>query len=316
MASLNSTETIDKQVNYTSSNNRFVLFPIKNNDIWSMYKRHISNFWTTEQVNLSNELQDWNKLYQNEKDFIKNILAFFVSFNGIILDNVSLNFINEVELPEARCFYAFQSAMANIHSEMYSLLIHMYTQSEQEKRELFNEITMIDGIKQKAEYALKWANKDTPFIQRLVAFVCVEGIFFSGSFCALLWLKKRGLMPGLLYKLCANKLDNEILIRIVKDAVKCEKTFICDSVPVYLIGLNSNLMAQYIQFVADQLCRALGHQKIYNTPNPFDWMETIYLQSGTTDVLQKRVIEYGKAGIMSNLTYSSKDTVTDADFLI
>eukprot|EP01084_Bolivina_argentea_P238713 401070_1 len=314
--------------------NRFVLFPIANKEIWSMYKKHLASFWTAEEVDLHDDHKDWIRLTANEQHFIKYVLAFFAASDGIVLENLTSHFINDVKLPEARCFYAFQAAMENIHSETYSLLIDTYIKSEQEKHELFNAINTIDCIKQKAEWALKWMNRDTAFIQRLVAFACVEGIFFSGSFCALFWLKKRGLMPGLtfsnelisrdeglhtdfaclLYKLCVDKLDTKTLVRIVKDAVDCEINFICDSIPVDLIGMNSKLMRQYIEFVADRLCHALGHQKIYNTPNPFDWMEMISLQ-GKTNFFERRVGEYAKAGVMSGLSNNGPDMFTlDADF--
>eukprot|EP00484_Ammonia_sp_Unknown_P031148 CAMPEP_0197032292 /NCGR_PEP_ID=MMETSP1384-20130603/11004_1 /TAXON_ID=29189 /ORGANISM="Ammonia sp." /LENGTH=393 /DNA_ID=CAMNT_0042461931 /DNA_START=89 /DNA_END=1270 /DNA_ORIENTATION=+ len=316
------------------SKNRFVLFPIANKEIWSMYKKHVASFWTAEEIDLHDDHKDWLKLNANEQHFIKYVLAFFAASDGIVLENLTSNFINDVKLPEARCFYAFQAAMENIHSETYSLLIDTYIKSEQEKSELFNAMDNIDCIKKKADWALQWMSEDTAFVQRLVAFACVEGIFFSGSFCALFWLKKRGLMPGLtfsnelisrdeglhtdfaclLYKICVDKLDDETMSEIIKSAVECEQTFICDSLPVDLIGMNSKLMAEYIQFVADRLCHALGHKKIYNTPNPFDWMEMISLQ-GKTNFFERRVGEYAKAGIMSNLEQSGNDMFTlDADF--
>jgi ribonucleoside-diphosphate reductase beta chain len=316
------------------SKNRFVLFPIANQEIWQMYKKHVASFWTAEEVDLGDDMKDWLKLNDNEQHFIKYVLAFFAASDGIVLENLTSHFINDVKLPEARCFYAFQAAMENIHSETYSLLIDTYIKSESEKGELFNAMNTIPCIEQKAQWALRWMAKDCAFVQRLVAFACVEGIFFSGSFCALFWLKKRGLMPGLtfsnelisrdeglhtdfaclLYKLCVDKLDDATFEQIVKSAVKCEQSFICDSLPVDLIGMNSKLMAEYIQFVADRLCHALGHNKIWNTPNPFDWMEMISLQ-GKTNFFERRVGEYAKAGVMSKLDDAQQNAFTlDADF--
>jgi len=316
------------------SKNRFVLFPIANQEIWSMYKKHVASFWTAEEVDLGDDHKDWARLSGKEQHFIKYVLAFFAASDGIVLENLTSHFINDVKLPEARCFYAFQAAMENIHSETYSLLIDTYIQDEAEKSELFNAMDHIECIQAKAQWALKWMSQDCAFVQRLVAFACVEGIFFSGSFCALFWLKKRGLMPGLtfsnelisrdeglhtdfaclLYKLCKDSLDEATLHEIVKSAVECEQSFICDSLPVDLIGMNSKLMAQYIQFVADRLCFALGHAKIYNAHNPFDWMEMISLQ-GKTNFFERRVGEYARAGVMSGLEKDNGDMFTlDADF--
>jgi len=305
------------------SKNRFVLFPLANQQIWSMYKKHVASFWTAEEVDLSQDHRDWQRLSAKEQHFIKYVLAFFAASDGIVLENLTSNFINDVKLPEARCFYAFQAAMENIHSETYSLLIDTYIQDEAEKGELFNAMDQekgIECIQAKAQWALKWMSNDCAFAQRLVAFACVEGIFFSGSFCALFWLKKRGLMPGLtfsnelisrdeglhtdfaclMYKLCQLKLDGETVHALIASAVECEQTFICDSLPVDLIGMNSKLMAQYIQFVADRLCHALGHPKLYGAKNPFDWMEMISLQ-GKTNFFEKRVGEYARAGVMAGL---------------
>jgi len=302
------------------SKNRFVLFPLANQQIWSMYKKHVASFWTAEEVDLSQDHRDWQRLSAKEQHFIKYVLAFFAASDGIVLENLTSNFINDVKLPEARCFYAFQAAMENIHSETYSLLIDTYIQDEAEKGELFNALDHIECIQAKAQWALKWMSNDCAFAQRLVAFACVEGIFFSGSFCALFWLKKRGLMPGLtfsnelisrdeglhtdfaclMYKLCQLKLDGETVHALIASAVECEQTFICDSLPVDLIGMNSKLMAQYIQFVADRLCHALGHPKLYGAKNPFDWMEMISLQ-GKTNFFEKRVGEYARAGVMAGL---------------
>jgi len=314
--------------------NRFVLFPIANQEIWSMYKKHVASFWTAEEVDLSDDHKDWARLNAKEQHFIKYVLAFFAASDGIVLENLTSHFINDVKLPEARCFYAFQAAMENIHSETYSLLIDTYIQDDKEKGELFNAMDHIDCIQAKAQWALKWMSSDCAFVQRLVAFACVEGIFFSGSFCALFWLKKRGLMPGLtfsnelisrdeglhtdfaclLYKLCKDSLDEATVHEMVRSAVECEQSFICDSLPVDLIGMNSKLMATYIQFVADRLCHALGHQKLYNVGNPFDWMEMISLQ-GKTNFFERRVGEYARAGVMSGLEKDNGDVFClDADF--
>jgi len=314
---------------------RWVMFPIQYPEIWEMYKKHEASFWTAEEIDLSQDNKDWENLSHEEQHFITHVLAFFAASDGIVLENLTSNFINDVKLPEARCFYAFQAAMENIHSETYSLLIDTYISSESEKAELFNAMESIECIRNKAEWALKWMALSTAFCQRLVAFACVEGIFFSGSFCALFWLKKRGLMPGLtfsnelisrdeglhtdfaclLYKTCRDRLDEDTITEIVKSAVECEQSFICDSLPVDLIGMNSKLMAQYIEFVADRLCHALGHNKIYNTPNPFDWMEMISLQ-GKTNFFERRVGEYAKAGVMASLDKDGDgDMFTmDADF--
>jgi len=302
------------------SKNRFVLFPIANQQIWMMYKKHVASFWTAEEIDLHDDHKDWARLNAKEQHFIKYVLAFFAASDGIVLENLTSHFINDVKLPEARCFYAFQAAMENIHSETYSLLIDTYISNETEKMELLGAMDNIQCIRDKAEWALKWMAKETAFCQRLVAFACVEGIFFSGSFCALFWLKKRGLMPGLtfsnelisrdeglhtdfaclLYKTCKDRLDEDTMGDIVKSAVRCEQSFICDSLPVDLIGMNGKLMSQYIEFVADRLLHALGHNKIYNTTNPFDWMEMISLQ-GKTNFFERRVGEYAKAGVMGSL---------------
>jgi len=316
------------------SKNRFVLFPIANRYIWSMYKKHVASFWTAAEIDLQHDREDWDKLSENEKHFIKYVLAFFAASDGIVLENLTTHFINDVKLPEARCFYTFQAAMENIHSETYSLLIDTYVRSEKEKHSLFNAMNEIDCIKQKAKWALQWMNKDSAFCQRLVAFACVEGIFFSGSFCAIFWLKKRGLMPGLtfsnelisrdeglhtdfaclLYRLCKIKLDDHTMKTIITSAVECEKNFICDSLPVSLIGMNSKLMAEYIEFVADRLCHALGHKKIYNTRNPFDWMIMISLQ-GKTNFFERRVAEYARTGVLDSLEEESSNYFRlDADF--
>jgi len=318
----------------TEQRNRFVLFPIGNQEIWSMYKKHVASFWTAEEIDLHDDYKHWNNLNDNERHFIKTVLAFFAASDGIVLENLTKNFINDVKLPEARCFYAFQAAMENIHSETYSLLIDSYIKDNKEKDKLFNAMDNTACIKEKAQWAIKWMNLDAPFIQRIVAFACVEGIFFSGSFCSIFWLKKRGLMPGLtfsnelisrdeglhtdfaclLYKQCINKLSDNAIHEIIREAVTCEKSFVCDALPVNLIGMNAVLMSQYIEFVADRLLHALGHPKIYKTENPFDWMEMISLQ-GKTNFFERRVGDYSKAGVMAKLDQPEQHTfVLDADF--
>ena len=319
----------------TENQNRFVLFPLQNNEIWKMYKQHLACFWVATEIDLSQDLNDWKTLKQDEKHFIKYVLAFFAASDGIVLENLADNFICEVKLPEARCFYGFQAAMENIHSETYSLLIDTYIKDEDEKNNLFNAMNNIPCIQQKANWAVKWMNKDAPFIQRLVAFACVEGIHFSGSFCAIYWLKKRGLMPGLtysnelisrdeglhtdfaclLYRQAVNKLTNEQVHKIVTEAVKIEKNFICDALPCKLIGMNSKMMATYIEFIADHLLYELGHTKLYNVENPFEWMDMINL-TGKTNFFEKRVSEYQKSGVMNSLKKTEKkiNFCVDDDF--
>jgi ribonucleoside-diphosphate reductase beta chain len=292
----------------------------------------MASFWTAEEIDLTHDLKDWHSLTKDEQHFIKYVLAFFAASDGIVLENLKLP---DVKLPEARCFYAFQAAMENIHSETYSLLIDTYIRSESEKSELFNAMAVIDCVRMKAEWALEWMSVDSSFAQRLLAFACVEGIFFSGSFCALFWLKKRGLMPGLtfsnelisrdeglhtdfaclLYRQCKHQLDESTAHQIIRSAFECEKVFVCDSLPVDLIGMNSKLMQQYIEFVADRLAHALGYSKLFNAQNPFDWMEMISLQ-GKTNFFERRVGEYAKAGVMAALgTEPETDFFTlDADF--
>jgi ribonucleoside-diphosphate reductase beta chain len=317
----------------TENRNRFVIYPIENNKVWEMYKKHMACFWTAEEVDLSADMVDWRSLSDNERYFIKNILAFFASSDGIVLENIVENFISEVKSPEVRCFYSFQIAMENIHSEVYSLLIDTYVEDEKEKMTLFNSIEEIPCIKKKAEWCFKWMSADCSFIQRLVAFACVEGIFFSGSFCSIFWLKKRGLLPGLtfsnelisrdeglhtdfaclLYSQCVNKLDESVIHEIVGDAVSCEKEFITEALPVALLGMNNKLMCQYIEFVADRLLYSLGYSKLYNVQNPFDWMEMISL-SGKTNFFEKRVGEYQKAGVMGSLINDTTEFRLDYDF--
>jgi ribonucleoside-diphosphate reductase beta chain len=296
---------------------RFVLFPIRHDAVWKMYKQAEANFWTTEEIDLSQDLNDWNRLSVDERHFIKHVLAFFAASDGIVNENLAVNFLQEVQIPEARCFYGFQVAIENIHSETYSLLIDTYIKDAAEKHHLFHAIDTIPAVKKKADWALRWINSDN-FAERLVAFAAVEGIFFSGSFCAIFWLKKRGLMPGLsfsnelisrdeglhcdfaclLYSMLQNKLEPARVQQIVTDAVAIEKEFITEALPVSLIGMNAGLMAQYIEFVADRLLVALGAAKVYNTSNPFPWMEMISLQ-GKTNFFEKRVGDYQKAGVMA-----------------
>jgi ribonucleoside-diphosphate reductase beta chain len=298
---------------------RFVLFPIKHHDIWNMYKTHMAAFWTADEIDLSQDLVDWNEnLNDDERHFIKNVLAFFAASDGIVNENLAINFINEVQYAEARCFYGFQLMMENIHSETYSLLIDTYISDPKEVDMLLNAIEHIDSVKLKADWALKWISSEN-FAERLVAFAAVEGIFFSGSFCSIFWLKKRGLMPGLSFSnevisrdeglhtdfACLlyrdhieNKLSRERVLEILSSALEIEKIFISESLPVRLIGMNSDLMKQYLEFVTDRLLESLGYEREYNSTCPFDFMENIALE-GKTNFFEKRVGEYQKAGVMN-----------------
>lgn len=302
------------------NNNRFVLFPIQHDDIWSFYKKAEASFWTAEEIDLQPDLIDWeNKLNDNERHFIKHVLAFFAASDGIVNENLAENFLSEVQYTEAKFFYGFQIAMENVHSETYSLLIDTYIKDSKEKDYLFNAIETLDCVTKKAEWALRWIEKGS-FAERLVAFAAVEGIFFSGSFCSIFWLKKRGLMPGLSFsnelisrdeglhcdfacllynKYVVNKMTKEQVKEIILDAVAIEKEFILDALPVKLIGMNSDLMSQYIEFVADRLLVELGNTKEFNVSNPFDFMEMISIQ-GKTNFFEKRVGEYQKAGVLNN----------------
>ena len=300
--------------------NRFVLFPIQNDEVWQFYKKSQASFWTAEEIDLSQDQKDWNNLNDNERHFIKHVLAFFAASDGIVNENLAVNFMQEVQMPEARCFYGFQIMMENIHSETYSLLIDTYIKDPKEKDYLFNALETVPAVQKKGEWALKWINSEN-FAERLIAFAAVEGIFFSGSFCSIFWLKKRGLMPGLtfsnelisrdeglhcdfaclLYGYLQNKLDPERVQSIIADAVRIEQEFVTDALPVSLIGMNAKNMAHYIEFVADRLLVSLGCNKIYNTANPFDFMEMISVQ-GKTNFFEKRVAEYQKAGVMSERT--------------
>lgn len=297
---------------------RFVLFPIKHDDIWGYYKKAEASMWTAEEIDLHQDLTDWeNKLNDDERYFIKHVLAFFAASDGIVNENLAENFINEVQYTEAKFFYGFQIMMENIHSETYSLLIDTYIKNPKEADELFHAIENFDAIKKKAEWALKWIESPS-FGERLIAFAAVEGIFFSGSFCSLFWLRKRGLMPGLTFsnelisrdeglhcdfavhlhnQHLINKVPKERIKEIIIDALDIEREFITESLPVRLIGMNSDLMTQYLEFVADRLLMELECEKVYNSTNPFDFMEMISLQ-GKTNFFERRVGEYQKAGVM------------------
>lgn len=311
--------------------NRFVLFPIQHNDIWEWYKKSEASFWTAEEIDLSQDLTDWeNKLNDDERYFIKHILAFFAASDGIVNENLAENFVNEVQYTEAKFFYGFQIMMENIHSETYSLLIDTYIRDKEESSKLFNAIETFPAIKKKAEWALKWIESDS-FAERLIAFAAVEGIFFSGAFCSIFWLKKRGVMPGLTFSnelisrdegmhcdfavhLHNNHLVNKVPVERIKeiiiDALDIEREFITESLPVKLIGMNSELMTQYLEFVADRLLSELGVDKIYNVSNPFDFMDMISLQ-GKTNFFEKRVAEYQKAGVATK--NEAKDTYSFGD---
>ena len=310
---------------------RFVLFPIKHQDIWQMYKQAEASFWTAEELDLTTDVQDWaNKLTEDERFFIKHVLAFFAASDGIVNENLAVNFLKEVQYPEARCMYGFQVMIENIHSEAYSLLIDTYIKDVVEKDRLLRAIDTIECVQKKAEWALRWIDKGS-FAERLIAFAAVEGIFFSGSFCSIFWLKKRGLMPGLAFanelisrdeglhcdfacmlytQHLQEQLPKETVTQIIRDAVEIEKEFVTDALPVGLIGMNSKLMCDYIEFVADRLLVALGCSKIYNNINPFDFMELISLQ-GKTNFFEKRVGEYQKSGVKEN---ASKVFSMDEDF--
>lgn len=299
--------------------NRFVLFPIEHNDIWSFYKKSEASFWTAEEIDLHQDISDWeNRLNDDEKHFIKHVLAFFAASDGIVNENLAENMVNEVQYTEAKFFYGFQIMMENIHSETYSLLIDTYIKDNKEKDFLLNAIENLECVKKKADWALRWID-NASFAERLIAFAAVEGIFFSGSFCSIFWLKKRGLMPGLSFSnelisrdegmhcdfACLlynnhiqNKLPKETIRTIICDAVEIEKEFVSDAIPVRLIGMNADAMCQYIEFVADRLLVALGNEKVYNTENPFPWMDLISLQ-GKTNFFEKRVGDYQKAGVMA-----------------
>jgi len=293
--------------------NRFTVFPIEHENLWSLYKKAQMSNWTAEEIDFSKDMDDWNSLSDNEKHFIKYILAFFAGSDGIVFENINNNFADEIQLTEARSFYAYQAHNEMVHGETYSKLIDKYIRNSLEKKKLFEAIQTIPCIEKKAKWAMKWFDKTRPFAERLLAFACVEGIFFSGSFCAIFWLKKRGLLPGLcfsnelisrdeglhqefaveLFNMLKNKPSMSMIEEIVRDAVSIEKEFILDALPCSLIGMNSDKMSEYIEYVADRLLKQVGHDKIWNTKNPFDFMENISLD-GKTNFFEKRVGDYGK----------------------
>jgi ribonucleoside-diphosphate reductase beta chain len=307
-----------EEVLLQENKDRFVILPINYPAIWEMYKRHEASFWTAEEIDLSSDQKDWENLTDGERHFISHILAFFAASDGIVNENLAINFMREVQVPEARCFYGFQIMMENIHSETYALLIDTYIKNPKEKNHLLHAIDTVPCVTKKAEWALKWIENGT-FAQRLVAFAAVEGIFFSGSFCSIFWLKKRGLMPGLtfsnelisrdeglhcefaclLYGMLQNKMTKQEVYDIITEAVEIEKEFVTDSLPVDLIGMNARLMQQYIEFVADRWVTELGYPTIYNATNPFDFMEMISLQ-GKTNFFEKRVGDYQKSGVLGD----------------
>ena len=326
--------TVKEEPILTENKDRFVLFPIQQNDIWEFYKKAEASFWTAEEIDLSQDLKDWENMTDGEKHFITHVLAFFAASDGIVNENLAEHFVAEVQYTEAKFFYGFQIAIENIHSETYSLLIDTYVKDPQEKDRLFHAIETMDCVKKKADWALKWIEKGN-FQERLIAFAAVEGIFFSGSFCSIFWLKKRGLMPGLSFSnelisrdeglhcdfACllynnhvVNKLPEETVVEIIKDAVEIEKEFVTESLPVKLIGMNAELMCQYIEFVADRLLNELIGKKVYGATNPFDFMEMISLQ-GKTNFFEKRVGEYQKAGVMNSVEKENSPKFTlDEDF--
>ena len=305
------------------NDNRFVMFPIEHKDIWDMYQKQVDCFWRPEEIDLSKDLSHWDALNNDERMFISLILAFFAASDGIVLENLAQRFMSEVQVSEARAFYGFQIAMENIHSHTYSNLIETYIKDKEEKHKLFNAISNYPCIKKKSDWAQKWIHDNrSSFATRLVAFACIEGIFFSGAFCSIFWLKKRGLMPGLtfsnelisrdealhcefavlLYSKLVKKIDKARIYEIIKEAVEIETEFICDALPCNLIGMNSLLMTQYIQFVADRLCVQLGYKKIYSVGNPFQFMELISLES-KTNFFEKKLSEYA----LANKTQSTSD---------
>jgi|TARA_A200000113_G_scaffold226029_1_gene249644 ribonucleotide reductase beta subunit family protein with ferritin-like domain len=312
----------------TEDDNRYVMFPIKDESIWKMYKKQMDCFWRAEEIDLSKDLTHWESLNNDERFFVKMILAFFAASDGIVLENLGLRFLGDVQLAEARAFYGFQIAMENIHSETYSLLIDTYIKDKDEKMKLFNAMGHYDCIDKKAKWAQKWINdKRSSFASRLIGFACVEGIFFSGSFCSIFWLKKRGLMPGLTFSnelisrdealhtefavLLYNKLEKKLmkkkLVEIISEAVEIEKEFICEALPCRLIGMNADLMGKYIEYVGDRLAMQLGIDKIYNSPNPFDFMEMISLER-KTNFFESRVSDYALADKSCKESAFSDDT--------
>lgn len=313
----------------TETDERYVMFPIQDNDVWKMYKKQMDCFWRAEEIDLSKDLTHWNNLSVNEQHFIKMVLAFFAASDGIVLENLGMRFMSEVQLSEARAFYGFQIMMENVHSETYSLLIDSYIKDKEEKTKLFKALNNFECIKKKGDWAIKWIHdKRSSFATRLLAFACVEGIFFSGAFCAIYWLKKRGLMPGLtfsnelisrdeamhtefavlLYNKLKNKTSKKKVYELIKESVEIEKEFICEALPCRLIGMNSEKMSEYIEFVADRLLTQLGYDKVYNTANPFDFMEMISLE-GKTNFFEKRVSDYSLSNGDKNLSTLDLDNI-------
>ncbi|WP_462264837.1 ribonucleoside-diphosphate reductase small subunit [Mucilaginibacter sp.] len=322
----------EEEVLLRENKDRFVILPINYPQIWEMYKKHEASFWTAEEIDLSDDQKHWDSMNDGERHFVSHVLAFFAASDGIVNENLAVNFMSEVQVPEARCFYGFQIMMENIHSETYALLIDTYIKDTVEKDRLFHAIDTVPCVKKKAEWALRWIDNGN-FAERLVAFAAVEGIFFSGSFCSIFWLKKRGLMPGLtfsnelisrdeglhcefaclLYKMLKNRLSKEQVTGIITDAVEIEKEFVNDALPVNLIGMNAKLMSQYIEFVADRWLVELGYDKFYNASNPFDFMEMISLQ-GKTNFFEKRVGDYQKSGVLNAQGAGQTSFSLDEDF--
>lgn len=312
----------------TESEDRFVLFPLKELGLWELYKKQVACFWTPEEIDLSSDLNEWKSLEEGERHFIKHVLAFFAASDGIVLENLAVRFLGEVQLPEARCFYSFQMAMEMIHSETYSLLIDAYISDRAEKTRLFKATQNFPSIKKKADWALKWIRPGAPFSERLVAFAIVEGVFFCGSFCAIFWLKKRNLLHGLtfsnelisrdeslhcqfacaLYRKLQTRADPDRVAAIVREAVAIETEFVTEALPVDLIGMNKGLMAQYVRFVADHWLEQLGHEPIWRVENPFEFMKQISLD-GKTNFFEKRVSEYARAGVNAD----EKESVFNLD---
>jgi len=311
------TDNDELLLNKNNNNKRFVLFPIEYKDIYDLYKKSESSFWTTHEIDLSKDIDDWEKLSTDEKYFIKNVIGFFAGSDGIIMENLACRFMDEIQIPEARAFYSYQIFNESIHSETYSLLIDTYIKDREEKLAIFNSIENIPSVAKKAQWAYKWIqNKEVNFAIRLIAFAIVEGVFFSGSFCAIYWIKKRGLMPGLtfsnelisrdegahcehailLYSMIKNRVSQEVIYEIFKEAIEIEKEFITESIPCAMIGMNADLMKQYIEFVSDRLLVQLGYERLWNTENPFDFMEMISL-NGKTNFFERRVSDYAKSSI-------------------
>jgi len=300
------------------SQDRYCLFPIRDDEIWHMYKKHEASFWTAEEIDLSTDKKDWDSLTNDERYFLEHILAFFAGSDGIVIENLATNFLQQVQLPEARAFYSFQIAIENIHSEVYSKMLEMYIQDIEKRNKLFQAIETIGPVKRKAEWAQKWIESGN-FAQQLVAFAAVEGIFFSSSFCAIFWIKKRGLLPGLtfsnelisrdeglhrdfaclLFRKLRHPPSEETVREIIREATEIEKTFVCDAIPVNLIGMNSDLMSQYVMYVADHLLGSMGFRPEFGVSNPFDFMELIAL-SGKTNFFEKKVGDYQKLNVLSH----------------